>query len=493
MLVSSLTSRRYRRVHTLADITSLSVTLTSVGPDILTSTVRETEIGYRMQAYTIPRRFASSLLGKFSLRRKFPYIYIFFWIITCSDLTQPAIISPDVSREKSMPAFSFTIEARCPETWARAGTIQTPHGEILTPIFMPVGTQASVKSVSPEELREAGATIILANTYHLLLRPGSKLISVLGGLHNFMHWDGPILTDSGGFQVFSLGHLRKLSEEGATFKSHLDGSTHLLTPEGVMQVEAELGSDIILPLDICAPYPCTPGDAKEAMERTHRWAERALVAKERDRPEQTLFGIVQGAFEPELRQYSAHVIGNMPFPGISVGGLSVGEPKAQMWEMLRSVTPALPGGKPRHLLGVGSHEDFVIGVGLGMDMFDCALPTRVARHGGLFTRYGRINIKSARYRTGHAPIEEDCDCYTCRNYSAAYIHHLARSGEQLYYRLGSIHNLRYMLRLSSQLRAAIIAGTYAAFRNYFLTQYIPTSEQVREKQREKWKAARRNL
>ena len=388
-----------------------------------------------------------------------------------------------------MSQFSFTIDAECPGTWARAGTIQTSHGTIHTPIFMPVGTQATVKSVSPEELREAGVAIILANTYHLMLRPGSQLIAEFGGLHRFMHWDGPILTDSGGFQVFSLGHLRKLSEEGVAFKSHLDGSLHLLTPENVMEIESQLGADIILPLDICASYPCTSEAAKEAMEVTHRWAERALIARERYRSEQTLFGIVQGAFEAELRQQSARFIASLPFPGLAIGGLSVGEPKAEMWDLLRYVTPELPKGKPRHLLGVGSPEDFVIGVGLGMDTFDCALPTRVARHGGLFTRYGRINIKSARYRTEHAPIEEGCDCYTCRNYSAAYIHHLARSGEQLYYRLGSIHNIRYMLRLASQMRAAIIAGTYAAFRNNFLTHYTPTSEQVREKQREKWKAA----
>ncbi len=389
-----------------------------------------------------------------------------------------------------MPSFSFTIEAQCSESWARAGTIHTAHGSVQTPIFMPVGTQATVKSVSPEELREAGAAIILANTYHLMLRPGSQLIADFGGLHQFMHWDGPILTDSGGFQVFSLGHLRKLSEEGATFKSHLDGSPHLLTPENVMQIEFELGADIILPLDICAAYPGTYDAAKEAMERTHRWAERALIAREGYQSEQTLFGIVQGAFEPELRQQSARFIGNLPFPGLSIGGLSVGEPKAEMWELLKHVTPELPQGKPRHLLGVGSPEDLVIGVGLGMDLFDCVLPTRVARHGGLFTRYGRINIKSARYRAEHAAIEEGCDCYTCRNYSAAYVHHLARTEEQLYYRLGTIHNLRFMLRLAGQLRAAIIGGMYPAFRDNFLEQYTPTSELVRENQREKWKAAR---
>ncbi len=389
-----------------------------------------------------------------------------------------------------MSSFKFSIDAECPDSWARAGTISTPHGTISTPIFMPVGTQATVKSVSPEELREAGAQIILANTYHLMLRPGSALIAEFGGLHSFSHWDGPILTDSGGFQVFSLGHLRKLSEDGAAFKSHLDGSAHVLTPESVMQIEAELGADIILPLDICAAYPCSPQEAQAAMERTHRWAERALIAKEKYRPEQTLFGIVQGAFEPELRQESARFISNLPFPGLSIGGLSVGEPKAMMWEMLRYVTPELPRGKPRHLLGVGSPEDLVVGVGLGMDMFDCVLPTRVARHGGLFTRAGRVNIKSARFRTEHGPIEEGCDCYTCRNYSAAYVHHLLRSEEYLYYRLGSIHNIRFMLRLASELRAAIIAGSYSAFRDEFLARYLPASEQVREEQREKWRAAR---
>src|SRR5438034_4080807 len=277
----------------------------------------------------------------------------------------------DVSSiEELMPPFSFTIDAECPETWARAGTISTPHGMIQTPIFMPVGTQATVKSVSPEELREAGVAIILANTYHLMLRPGSQLIANFSGLHHFMHWDGPILTDSGGFQVFSLGHLRKLSEEGVAFKSHLNGSAHLLTPESVMQIEYELGADIILPLDICAAYPCEYDMAKEAMERTHRWAERACIAKEGYQSNQTFFGIVQGPFEPELRQQSARFIGSLPFHGVAIGGLSVGEPKQAMWDLLKCVTPELPKGKPRHLLGVGSPEDLVIGVGLGMDMFD---------------------------------------------------------------------------------------------------------------------------
>jgi queuine tRNA-ribosyltransferase len=355
---------------------------------------------------------------------------------------------------------------------------------------MPVGTQATVKSVAPEELRAAGAQIVLSNTYHLMLRPGSSLVADFGGLHSFMHWDGPILTDSGGFQVWSLGNLRKINEDGVVFKSHLDGSLHTLTPESVMQIEAELGADIILPLDICAPHPCPPQEARKAMEQTHRWEERALLAKERYRPEQALFGIVQGAFEPELRAESASIIGKMPFPGISIGGLSVGEPKEQMWEMMCWVTPNLPRDKPRHLLGVGSPEDLVVGVGLGVDMFDCVLPTRVARHGGLFTSQGRVNIRSAHFRTVQDPIEAGCDCYTCRNYSAGYVHHLLRAEEQLYYRLGSIHNVRFMLRLAAQLRQAIIDGTYPEFRDEFLARYVPASEQVREAQRGKWKAAK---
>ena len=388
-----------------------------------------------------------------------------------------------------MPAFTFTIEAECATTWARTGTIETPHGTIHTPIFMPVGTQATVKSVSPEELHAAGAQIILSNTYHLMLRPGSALIKEFGGLHSFMNWHGPILTDSGGFQVWSLGHLRKLDENGVTFQSHIDGSRHVLSPEKIMQIEAEIGADIILPLDICSPYPCTTSEARKAMEWTHRWEERALLEKERQRPEQTLFGIVQGAFEPELRAQSARLIGSMPFPGLSIGGLSVGEPKEQMWEMLTHVTANLPREKPRHLLGIGSPEDVVIGVGLGMDMFDCVLPTRVARHGGLFTSDGRVSIKKARFRGEHGPIEPGCDCYTCQHYSAAYVHHLAHSEEQLYYRLGSIHNIHFMLRLAESLRASIQAGNYPAFRDEFLARYIPASEQVREAQREKWKLA----
>ncbi len=389
--------------------------------------------------------------------------------------------------------IDFVVHTRDVNGVARLGTLTTAHGAIETPAFMPVGSLGAVKGIESEDLQSLGYGLILNNAYHLYLRPGHEVVAEMGGLHRFTSWPGAILTDSGGFQVFSLGHLRKLSEEGAAFKSHLDGSPHLLTPESVMRIEAELGADIILPLDICAAYPCSYLEAKEAMERTHRWAERALIAKEDYRPEQALFGIVHGAFDAELRRESAHFVGSLPFPGLSIGGLSVGEPKQLMWEMLHEVTPALPREKPRHLLGVGSPEDFVVGVGLGMDMFDCVLPTRVARHGGLFTPDGRFNIKSARFRTERGPVEEGCDCYTCQNYSAAYVHHLARTEEQLYFRLGTIHNIRFMLRLAGQLRETIIAGTYAAFRDDFIARYKPAPEKIREEQRVKWKVARTRI
>ena len=278
------------------------------------------------------------------------------------------------------PAFSFTILGCCPQTRARTGVLQTPHGPIPTPIYMPVGTQASVKAVTPAELEALGAKIILSNTYHLLLRPGPNLIASFGGLHEFMQWHGPILTDSGGFQVFSLGHLRKLNDDGVTFHSHLDGSELFLNPERVITVEEQYGADIILPLDECTAYPASTQASRTAMERTHRWAERALAAKRR--PDQALFGITQGGFDADLRRASGQYIGALPFSGFSIGGLSVGEPKHLMWPLLDATIEALPDGKPRHLIGVGSPEDLLEGVAHGVDMFDCVLPTRTARNGG---------------------------------------------------------------------------------------------------------------
>ena len=386
-------------------------------------------------------------------------------------------------------ALTFTIEGRCPDTSARAGVLRTPHGTVRTPIFMPVCTHATVKAVGPDDLEAMGAGIVLSNTYHLLLRPGPELIAEFGGLHGFMRWPRPILTDSGGFQVFSLGHLRAVTDDGVRFRSHLDGAEVTLTPERVIAVEELLGADIILPLDECPPYPCPPDVARAATERTHRWAERALAA--RTKPDQALFGIPQGGMDGELRVASARFIGALPFDGISIGGLSVGEPKPMMWQMLEAVVPALPDAKPRHLLGVGSPEDLLEGIARGVDMFDCVLPTRTARTGGLYTPLGRLNIRAARFRAERGPVDPACDCYTCRTFSAGYLHHLIRSeddgqrGELLYFRLASIHNLRFLIRLVGQARAAILDGTFAAFRDDFVGRFTPPDAAIREEQRRK--------
>jgi queuine tRNA-ribosyltransferase len=400
--------------------------------------------------------------------------------------------------ERAMPQAGegpvrFEIVGRMAGGAARAGVLHTPHGSVRTPIFMPVGTHATVKAVGPDDLRTLGAGIVLANTYHLQLRPGPELIEAFGGLHQFMQWHGPILTDSGGFQVFSLGHLRALSDEGVRFRSHLDGAEVMLTPESVMRIEAQLGADIVLPLDVCPPYPCTPEEGYAATERTHRWAERALAAPRR--ADQALFGIPQGTMDAEARTASAAFIGSLPFDGISIGGLSVGEPKALMWSMLEATMRGLPDAKPRHLLGVGSPEDLLEGIARGVDMFDCVLPTRTARTGGLYTAAGRLNIRAARYRAQREPVDPTCDCYTCRTFSAGYLHHLLRSedegqrGELLYFRLASIHNLRFLVRLVERARAAILKGTFEALRAQFVAGFTPPNADVREEQRQK-RAAR---
>jgi queuine tRNA-ribosyltransferase len=381
----------------------------------------------------------------------------------------------------------FDIVASDPATAARAGFVTTPHGVIPTPIFMPVGTHATVKAVAPDDLEAIGASIVLSNTYHLQLRPGPELVARFGGLHGFMRWPHSILTDSGGFQVFSLGNLREVSDEGVTFRSHLDGSLLHMTPESVMHTEALLGADIILPLDECPPYPSTYEAAKTATERTHRWAARALAAKER--ADQALFGIPQGSMYADLRVESARTIGALPFDGFSIGGLSVGEPKELMWRMLEVTIPELPGAKPRHLLGVGSPDDLLEGIARGVDMFDCVLPTRTARTGGLYTPSGRVNIRGSRFREEQGPVDATCDCYTCRTFSAGYLHHLIRAegdeskGELLYFRLASIHNLRFLLRLVEEARAAIINGTFAEYRARFLAGFTPPDRQVAEEQR----------
>lgn len=386
-------------------------------------------------------------------------------------------------------ALRFEIVARSPDSAARAGVLQTPHGTVLTPVFMPVGTHATVKAVSPDDLTALGASIVLSNTYHMLLRPGPELVARFGGLHGFMRWRGPILTDSGGFQVFSLGRLREVSDSGVRFRSHLDGAEVTLTPARVMEIEAMLGADIILPLDECPPYPCPPEEARRATERTHRWAEQALAAKVR--ADQALFGIPQGGMDPELRAASARTIGALPFDGFSIGGLSVGEPKPLMWQMLEAAVPELPDAKPRHLLGVGSPDDLLEGIARGVDMFDCVLPTRTARTGGLYTAAGRLNIRSARFREEQGPLDPACDCYTCRTFSAGYLHHLIRSeedesrGELLYYRLASIHNLRFLVRLMEGARAAILARTFADYRARFIEGFTPPDQAAAQLQRSK--------
>jgi queuine tRNA-ribosyltransferase len=354
---------------------------------------------------------------------------------------------------------------------------------------MPVGTQATVKSLAPEELRGIGAQIVLGNTYHLYLRPGSELIAQLGGLHRFMAWDRSILTDSGGFQVFSLGHLRKLDEEGVTFRSHLDGSTHLFTPESVVRIQEELGSDIAMALDECTSYPSTEEEARHSFERTTRWAQRAKRAQRR--PGQALFGIVQGGMHARLRRESAAQLVALDFPGYGIGGLSVGEPKELFYEMMAVSAAALPAAKPRYVMGVGAPEDLFEAVSNGIDMFDCVLQTRLGRNGGLLTRSGRIGIRNARFRADPGPIDPWCDCPTCQTFSLAYLHHLFRAEELLAYRLASLHNLRWTIKLVEEMRESIVAGRFAAYRDDFLRGYTPPDAAVRAEQRRRWLAAKR--
>jgi queuine tRNA-ribosyltransferase len=351
--------------------------------------------------------------------------------------------------------FEFTLEATCGR--ARAGRFVTPHGTLLTPVFAPVGTQATVKMLTPAQVEEAGATLILANTYHLYLRPGDERIGRLGGLHRFMNWPHPILTDSGGFQVFSLAATRRVDDDGVTFKSHIDGSLHRFTPEKAIAIQENLGADIIMAFDECSD-PYDRAYTRIAMERTHRWAERCLQAKTRD--DQALFGIVQGGIDPELRAESARFIASLDTPGIAIGGLSVGETKEETHAMLDIVTGILPINKPRYLMGVGTPEDILQGVARGIDIFDCVLPTRLARHHAAFSSQGRINLRSAIYSDDERPVDEACDCYTCRHFSRAYLRHLIIAGEWLAGTLLSIHNIRTLTRLMEEMRQAILDGTF---------------------------------
>jgi len=379
--------------------------------------------------------------------------------------------------------LNFELIAACPHTGARAGTITTAHGTVPTPAFMPVGTQASVKALTPEDVSSLGAHMVLGNTYHLYLRPGIDIIAKLGGLHRFMSWHGPLLTDSGGYQVFSLAHLRRVSDQGVRFRSHLDGSEHFLTTELTIEYQEALGADIIMPLDECPPYTEDKAVIQEAVERTTRWAERCLDSKRRR--DQALYGIVQGGSFMELRRQSADALTAMGFEGYAIGGLSLGEPKDTTYSIVAETAKLLPQDKPRYLMGVGSPEDLVEGVSRGIDLFDSALPTRIARNGGIFTHSGRIIIRNSHFKDRDEPLDEGCDCYTCRNFSAAYLNHLFRCKELLAYRLATIHNLRFILRLIAQMRQRILDGTFPAFQKAFLEAYRPTDEAVRLSQRKK--------
>jgi queuine tRNA-ribosyltransferase len=355
---------------------------------------------------------------------------------------------------------------------------------VATPVFLPVASQATVKALAPDDLMDLGIAMVMANTYHLYLRPGIPVIEKVGGLHKFMTWDRALMTDSGGYQIFSLAKLRKLSDQGVTFRSHIDGSQHLITPELAINFQESLGGDIITVLDECSAHTETLERVSAAMERTHQWAERCLKTKARD--DQALFAIVQGGLHPELRRKSASFLSSLGFSGYAIGGLSLGEPKALTNALVTETVALLPESKPRHLMGAGSPEDIVEGVSRGIDIFDSALPTQVARKGALFTRQGRYNIRNSGYSQKEAPFDPDCNCYTCLNFSAAYLHHLFRSQELLAYRLATIHNLHFMTSLMKILRETILSGNFNSFKDDFLAHYQPTDDEMRLIQRERW-------
>ena len=364
---------------------------------------------------------------------------------------------------------NYELVAEDRKTGARAGLLHTPHGVFKTPMFMPVGTQATVKTVTPEELEEMGAQIILSNTYHLFLRPGTELIHEAGELHRFMNWNKGILTDSGGFQVFSLGAMRKITEEGVYFRSFLDGSKQFLSPEISIRAQEDLGSDIAMAFDECIPYPADYEYARKSTERTTRWAKRCIKAHQRT--DRGIFGIIQGGMYKDLRKQSAMEISSLPFDGMAVGGLSVGEPHDLMYDILEETIQWMPKGKARYLMGVGTPDCLVEGVARGVDMFDCVFPTRVARNGMAMIHTGRMNMKNKQYERDFRPIEESCGCYTCRNYTRAYIRHLYKSEELLVFRLVTIHNLYFLLQFMRDMREAIVQGNFSEFREHFMEHY----------------------
>lgn len=365
--------------------------------------------------------------------------------------------------------FSYELIHTCAQSGARLGMLHTPHGDIQTPIYMPVGTAAVVKAMTSREMEEIGTQILLSNTYHLHLRPGEDLVAEAGGLHRFMDWHKPILTDSGGFQVFSLAGIRTIAEEGVTFQSHLDGSRQFIGPETSMDIQQKLGADIAMAFDVCSPYPCDHETARVNMERTHRWAQRCKDYHTRE--DQALFGIVQGAFYKDLRIESAKTLSDMDFIGYGIGGLSVGEPKPIMYEMLEEMMPYMPAHKPRYLMGVGTPDCLIEGVLRGIDMFDCVLATRIARNGTALTSAGRLVVRNAQYARDFGPIDPECDCYACTHFSRAYVRHLIKAGEITGGRLLSIHNLRFLIRLMERVRQAIAEDRFLDFRKEFYAKY----------------------
>ena len=373
-------------------------------------------------------------------------------------------------------SFKFSVHTQDTITSARTGELTLPHGTIKTPVFMPVGTLGSVKATSPEELENIGFDIILGNTYHLYLRPGDELIKKAGGLHSFINWDRNMLTDSGGFQVMSLQQFRKITEQGIEFQSHIDGSYHLFSPERVMEIEHNLGADIIMVLDECAPHPCTKEYAKESAEMSVRWAKRCKIKHEQLGGEQSLFGIVQGSIYDDLREENAKELISIDFPGYAIGGLAVGENKEDMLRIVNLMDRVLPKNRPRYLMGVGTPLDLLENIEHGVDMFDCVMPTRHARNGQAFTRDGRLTVRNGKYKEDFRPIQDDCDCYACRNFSRAYIRHLINVKEILGIRLTTIHNLTFYNTLIKEIREAINSGTFSEYKNNFIERYTRSDD-----------------
>jgi queuine tRNA-ribosyltransferase len=357
-----------------------------------------------------------------------------------------------------MKPFSFRCQATCCDTHARAGIFSTPHGQVETPRFMPVGTLANVKTLTPQQLQATGAQMVLANTYHLHLQPGEGIVAKAGGLHQFMQWKGPILTDSGGFQVFSLSEIRQISEEGVTFRSPRDGQIIHLTPERSIEIQNALGSDVVMAFDECPPYPASQNDVMESTDRTYRWLKRCIAAHQRS--DQALFGIVQGGVYPELRLEAARMLADLDLPGYAIGGVSVGEPADLIEKIVQATTPSLPPEKPRYLMGVGTYREMVQAIAAGVDLFDCVIPTRLARHANALVRGDRWNLRNARFREDFTPLDENCPCYTCQSFTRAYLSHLLRAQELLGYTLLSIHNITELIQFTQRIRQAIFNGTF---------------------------------